>query len=106
MRTDILKATLKKAAIALGVILLGVGSSLGQSVSLTAAPATTTLPDGQMIPMWGYSCGATAGGATCSALNASGGWSPVLIMTAPGNLTINLTNGLSFPVSGGSPNNV
>ncbi len=106
MRTDILKATLKKAAIALGVILLGVGSSQGQSVGLTAAPATTTLPDGQIIPMWGYSCGTTAGGATCSALNASGGWSPVLITTAPGNLTINLTNGLSFPVSGGSPNNI
>ena len=87
-------------------------SSPANQINLTAAPATITLPDGNAVPMWGYSCG-TATGATCAALNKNAGanWSPVVITvpySATGtSLTINLTNSLSFTPSGSStPNNI
>ena len=89
----------------IGVLVLLLGATLGfgqQQVSLTAAPTTATLPDGQ-CPMWGYTCGAAVSGstATCAASNpasaAAGRWSPVVI-TVPTNqqLQINLTNHLIF----------
>ena len=57
--------------------------------------------------MWGYSCGAAVTGstATCATLNpsASGGWSPVVITVPTGtDLTINLTNNLSFAAGAGT----
>jgi len=85
-----------------------------QQVNLTAARTNTTLPDGSLAPMWGYSCGAAAGGstATCAALNPNApaiapvitpntpGWSPVVITVPAGQgLTINLTNSLPVPTS-------
>jgi len=80
VRSNYLKATLKTAVLAVTILLLGVGVSVAQvSVGLTAAPNTLTLPDGSIVPMWGYTCGAVSGG-TCSALNPkSTGWSPVVI---------------------------
>jgi len=102
MRFHHLKATLKTAVLVTTVLLLGAGISLAQSVSLTAAATTTTLPDGSVVPMWGYSCSAAAvAPATCAALNtgaAVGTWSPVLITVPPGPLTINLTNSLPTSV--------
>jgi hypothetical protein len=108
MRSNYLKETLKTAVLAVTVLLLGVGVSLAQ-VSLTAAPATLTMPDGSSVPMWGYSCGASTGTATCAKLNpAATGWSPVLITVPTGqDLTITLTNNLSFlPPSSTTPNTV
>ena len=102
MRFHQLKATLKTAVLVTTVLLLGAGVSLAQSVSLTAAAATTTLPDGSVVPMWGYSCSAAAvAPATCTALNPLaplGTWSPVLITVPPGALTISLTNSLPTTV--------
>jgi hypothetical protein len=77
------------------------GAAVAQQVNLTAGPTTATLPDGSVVPMWGYSCGAVVTGstATCAAANpnAAGSWSPVLITVPTGtDLTINLTNSLSF----------
>jgi hypothetical protein len=65
---------------------------------LTAAPSSVTLPDGNSVPMWGYTCGGTVGGAGCAKLNPTApGWSPVVITVTTGqNLTINLTNNLVF----------
>jgi hypothetical protein len=91
-------------------------AATAQTVSLTAAPTTAAMPDGQKVPMWGYSCGtgaaAPSGGASCAALNPNAGanWSPVII-TVPysssgTSLTINLTNSLSFAVAGGGTNTV
>src|SRR5882762_10404206 len=97
MRSNTLKATLTKAVLAVTVLLLGAGVTFAQSVSLTAAPANASLPDGQMVPMWGYTCSAAAvAPATCAASNPNAGlnWSPVVITVPPGNLTINLTNSL------------
>ena len=114
MRIKHLKGTLKTAILAASVLLAGAGiSGAQQVVNLTAGRTNTTLPDGSLVPMWGYSCGTAASGstATCAALNphagsaavitpATQGWSPVVI-TVPSSqgLTINLTNNLSVPTS-------
>src|ERR1700756_2014992 len=104
MRSNYLK-TLKTAVLAVTVLLLGVSLSFGQQqINLTAGPTTATLPDGTLVPMWGYSCGSVVSGstATCANLNpAALGWSPVVITVPTGQgLTINLTNNLSFLTSG------
>ncbi|MDT5318415.1 MAG: hypothetical protein QOD88_937, partial [Mycobacterium sp.] len=92
------------------VLLLTANASQAQTVNLTAASTSTTLPDGQKVPMWGYHCtDAGSSGATCAAANpavqtAGTGWSPIVI-TVPyvgtatasnTNLTISLTNNLTF----------
>src|SRR2546421_12877502 len=115
MRSNNYKSVLKHAGLAATVLLLASGVAFGQAqqVNLTAAPATTALPDGTAVPMWGYSCGTLAAGttstATCTALNKAvaaaaltptplvGVWSPVVITVPTGQtLQINLTNSLSF----------
>src|SRR6267154_6723683 len=100
MRFNHLKATLKTAVLAVSVLLLGAGVAVAQ-VNLTAAPTTTTLPDGTVVQMWGYSCGAVVAPTTCLPLNpasvSTATWSPVVITVPTGQaLTINLTNSLSF----------
>src|ERR1700676_5059515 len=102
MRSTTLKAVLKTALSAVAVLLLTAGATFAQSVNLTAAPTTATQPDGQVVPMWGYTCtGVAVAPATCAASNpnALGGWSPVVITVPPGPLTINLTN--SLPITPG-----
>src|SRR6266849_8626803 len=103
----ILKAALRVACILPFAAVVAFGQ---QQVNLTAAPTTTTMPDGTVVPMWGYTCaGATviaSSTATCTALNPNApvavpavgatpavpGWSPVLITVPTGQaLTINLT---------------
>jgi FtsP/CotA-like multicopper oxidase with cupredoxin domain len=102
MRFNTFKSLLIKSGLAASVLLLASGASFAQSVSLTAGATTTTLPDGSVVPMWGYSCSAAAvAPATCVSLNtkaAVGTWSPVVITVPPGNLTINLTNSLPAAV--------
>src|SRR5215469_1341487 len=107
MRSNYLK-TLKTAVLAISVLLLGASVSFAQQVSLTAGAANAPLPDGSAVPMWGYTCsGAVVAPATCRALNPNAGlgWSPIVITTPPGSLTINLTNNLSFtPLGSTTPN--
>ena len=56
MRSHYFK-TLKTAILAISVLLLGVSVSFAQqTVNLTAAPTSVTLPDGSLVPMWGYTC--------------------------------------------------
>jgi len=103
MRSNHLKATMKTALLAVGVLLLLAGLCSAQSVTLSAQRTTVTLPDGQIVPMWGLFCGAAANGATCSALNGSAqgtSWQPPLItVTSATNLTVTLANGLPVPTS-------
>jgi len=126
MRTMNLKSTMKALVLLAGMILAGTVVAFGQQqVNLTVTPTTTTLPDGTTVPMWGYFCGTAVTGstATCGPLNPSSAgnptavppvpatWSPVLITipySATGtNLTINLTNNLSFtPTGSTTPNNI
>ena len=117
MRTNTFKSRLLVSAFAAFLPLLVSGASFAQQqVSLSAGPTTATLPDGSIVPMWGYSCGALPIGvtstATCAALNpataTTGGWSPVVITVPTGaDLQINLTNNLSFqpptPLGGTAP---
>src|ERR1700751_3396949 len=108
MRFAYFKEKLKTAVFAVTILLLGVGVAAAQ-VSLTAQPTSLTTPDGTVVPMWGYSCGANLSGATatCANLNpnaATGTWSPVIITVQTGSvLTIQLTNLLTFGPVGGTP---
>jgi FtsP/CotA-like multicopper oxidase with cupredoxin domain len=100
MRLNYLNESLKTALCAVGSLLLGVVPAVAQQqINLTAGPASVSLPDGSSVPMWGYSCGGVVTGstATCAALSPKAGWSPVVITVPTGqDLTINLTNSLSF----------
>src|ERR1700676_642503 len=125
MQLFTIKAGQLLSGLAASVLLLASHASPAQTVSLAAGPTTTTLPDGQVVPMWGYTCtglgtpanavtgaaaiAATDSGATCAAANSNPGatWSPLKI-TVPVNtsgstsLTIQLTNRLSFPAGTGA----
>jgi hypothetical protein len=102
MRYNYLKARLNLSVFVVTALLLGASAAYGQqTINLSAGPTSTTLPDGQTVPMWGYACGTvdTSSSAKCSALNpnAGGAWSPVLITIPTGqSLQINLANNLSF----------
>src|ERR1700733_4252377 len=91
--------SLLKFVLTLAAMLLGGSVSFAQRVDLTAGPNSITLPDGTVVPMWGYACTGQNGSATCAASNANAGgqWSPVLITVPPGSLTIRLTNALPTP---------
>jgi hypothetical protein len=107
-----MKTTLNPAVRVASILLFSAVAAFGQQqVNLSAGPSSVALPDGTKVPMWGYSCGTIVNGssATCSALNqAATGWSPVLITVPTGqDLTINLTNNLSFTPAGSStPNKI
>jgi hypothetical protein len=108
MKLNYLKSTQKIAVLVTAVLLLGAAGAYAQAVNLTAAAANAVLPDGQSVPMWGYSCGAPVANstATCAALNqaaaTAGNWSPVVItvpyLSTGTSLTISLTNNLPAPV--------
>src|SRR5215469_1268653 len=128
MHTNHFKAILKSTARVLAILSFATAAYGQQTINLTAAPTSTTMPDGTVVPMWGYSCGGLVTGSTasCAALNpavaaaqaavAAGtptaaqtalaaAWSPVVITvpaaaTGATSLTINLTNNLSFTPTG------
>src|SRR5258708_31169463 len=111
MRSFNFKSALIRSGLAASVLLLASGASFGQQqVNLSAGPGAALLPDGSVVPMWGYTCDATtvAGStATCAPLNTVaaglGAWSPVVITVPTGqDLQINLTNNPSF-TSGNVP---
>ncbi len=116
MGTNQSKPSLLKAGIAACALFLASGTAMAQSaVTLTAAPTTTTLPDGQVVPMWGYTCGAAtlAGAASpfvsCTAANGTTQvrrcWQPPLIRVPAGRaLNITLVNNLAFPTGSGANN--
>ena len=107
------RARLRAVLLVSGFFLMATVTGLGQQqINLTAMPTTTTMPDGTMLPMWGYVCGSAVTGSTasCAALNsaavanpAATTWSPVVITVPSGQgLTINLTNSLSFATGTGT----
>src|ERR1700675_3174448 len=115
MRIHNIKAIMISAVQVASLLLLGTATTFAQqTINLTAGPTSVTLPDGSVVPMWGYSCGTAVTGATatCAALNphapaavgtTPAGWSPVVITVATGQaLTINLTNRLSFTAGTGT----
>src|ERR1700704_6763931 len=121
MRAIKSKASLMKSALAAAVLLVAASASYAQTVvGLTASPTQALLPDGQAVPMWGYSCdAASALTGACRPANPNAGvnattsvpnWSPVVV-TVPytealgvstTSLTITLTNSLSFTAGTGA----
>ena len=102
MRSNQFKASLfdlVKTGLAASVLFMASCVSFAQSVDLTANATSTTLPDGQLVPMWGYTCNGPGTRATCKGLNPNAGtaWSPLVITVPPGDLTINLKNNLPVP---------
>ena len=90
------KATLKAAALVAAILLLSAGVSFGQQgVNLTAGPNTTSLPDGTVVPMWGYTCGAAVTGSTATCAPLSGA-NPLYYPAAAGAL------GGIYIINGGS----
>src|SRR6202158_4244693 len=68
MQTYNFKAILKAALRVACILPFAAAAALGQqTVNLTAGPATTILPDGSTVPMWGYSCGAAVTAVTSTA---------------------------------------
>ncbi|MBI4695285.1 MAG: hypothetical protein HY749_14800 [Gammaproteobacteria bacterium] len=100
MKAHFTVANALRSLIAATSLFAASGTAIADStVSLTAGPTATTLPDGQMVPMWGYTCDAPPVGATCTTLNGdaqTAGWQPPLITVPAGKLTIHLTNSLQF----------
>jgi len=109
MQSNYLKTLMKKTVHVATVLLLGAGiATAQQQINLAAGAKSATLPDGNTVPMWGYTCGALVSGstATCAAANpnAGTGWSPVVIRAVTGStLQINLTNNLTFANSNSVP---
>ena len=66
------KTPLKAAVLGSFLLFAGV-TGFAQVVNLTAGPTTASMPDGTIVPMWGYSCGTAAAGstATCAPLSGS-----------------------------------
>ena len=99
MRFHFVKSCLNTAVGISVVLLLGASLALAQQqVNLGAGPSSLVMPDGNSVPMWGYSCGTAVPSslASCGALG-KGAWSPVIITVPSGqDLQINLTNNLSF----------
>src|SRR3984893_7285909 len=69
MRSNYCKATLKKVALAVTILLFSAEISFAQTAALTATRQTTTLPDGNKVAMWGWVCGTAGAPATCSGMN-------------------------------------
>lgn len=66
------KTTLKATVLVSALLLFAAAMGFSQQVNLTAGPTTTTMPDGTVIPMWGYSCGAAASNSTATCTPLSG----------------------------------
>ena len=71
MQINSFNSVLTRAVRLATVLLLGAGiASAQQQVNLTAGPSSLTMPDGSVVPMWGYSCGAVAAGSTATCAKA------------------------------------
>lgn len=88
----------KRLALGLAVIALAAAPSFAQTttIDLCASDGSVTMPDGAVVPIWGYA-DITGGGACVPGLATLPG--PVLEAADGDLLTINLSNALSVPVS-------
>jgi hypothetical protein len=110
----IMKILNKTFLLATGALLLASAAAQAQvALNLTAARTSTTMPDGNIVPMWGWSCGngtaGTTGSSTAFANNATatatitGGVVTGFTITAPGaGYTTAPSVTLSAPPTGGT----
>ena len=105
MRFPLFQSSVIRSGLAAGALLLASTAAVADvNVTLTATPTTTTLPDGQVVPMWGLMCDpATAvANGPCTTLNPAqvqtgASWQPPLITVPQGQtLNISLVNKLAF----------
>ena len=90
------KTTLKAAFLASAFLLFAAVTGFGQQqINLSAGPATAAMPDGTVVPMWGYSCGAKVSGSTATCAPLSGA-NPTTNAAAAGAL------GGIYVINGGS----
>ena len=105
MNTKFVKALLRTALVASTVLLSSLAGAAVTTVNLTAQRTSTTLPDGTVVPMWGYcdgTLGANSDGTPAAGVATTvpcGTWSvgPTITVPQGSDLVINLTN--SLPVS-------
>ncbi|HLB00344.1 MAG TPA: Ig-like domain-containing protein [Bacteroidota bacterium] len=94
---------MKKARIGAFLALLAAALIAGPSYAaeLAAVQATAMMPDGAMIPMWGFVEVPVAATFDCSTVDPSAPWDrgPTLTAVAAGSLTVNVKNCLTEPVS-------
>ncbi|GAB6193598.1 Ig-like domain-containing protein [Desulfocastanea catecholica] len=90
------KKVVKGALLALLAVTLTAGPSLAATYDLCASDGTVTMPDGTIVPIWGYADITASGSCTTGLATLPG---PVLTDVVGETLTINLTNALSVPVS-------
>ncbi len=85
----------KRLALGLAALAIAATPSFAQVVDLVALEATATMPDANVIPMWGFFPDT---GQLCTDVPA---WEvgPTMIASAAGTLTVNVRNCLSEPVS-------
>jgi Bacterial cadherin-like domain len=84
------KTTLKAAVLASVLALFATAPGFCQQVvNLTAGPATAALPDGTVVPMWGYSCGTAVTSATVTCVPLTGSLSQAAIGALGGIYVIN-----------------
>ena len=90
------ETTRKGAVLASALLFFAAATGFGQQpINLSAGPATTTMPDGTVVPMWGYSCGAAISGSTATCAPLSGA-NPATSSAASGAL------GGVYVINGGS----
>jgi len=84
------------AILVLGLVVLGAAAAPSfAQFNLVALEATATLPDGNVVPMWGFF---EDTGQDCTAVPAWG-VAPTLTAADAGSLTVNVRNCLAAPVS-------
>ncbi len=105
------KTTLKAAVLASVLVLFAAAPGFSQQVvNLTAGPATAALPDGTVVPMWGYACGAAVTGATATCAPLTGLTSQAAIGALGGIYVVNGGSGYTSspavtitPAAGNTP---
>lgn len=91
MNTILSRVILRAVSSAVLLCAAGAASAADITVNLTAQRMSTTLPNGAVVPMWGY---CTTG--ACTSVWAPG---PTITAAAGDKLTISLTNTLPAPTS-------
>jgi FtsP/CotA-like multicopper oxidase with cupredoxin domain len=82
------------------VVTLAAAPTLSAEFTLRAGPTTVTMPDGAVIPMWGFACESAVPPATCPSPGVVTVPGPRLAVPAGDTtLTVNLTNALPVPIS-------
>ena len=89
------KTSLKAAFLMSVFLLFAAVTGFAQVVNLTAGPTTASMPDGTIVPMWGYTCGAAVTGSTATCAPLSGPTSAAATGSLGGIYVLNGGSGYS-----------